>query len=105
MFRYVGIYRNEQGLLVVKRFLRDNEKIFNAKLKDRVAFEMKNLFITAKAMVDSALLRTESRGCHYRADYPEEDELWESRIVESTNSGCCHSEKVRELRRLMLWNT
>jgi succinate dehydrogenase/fumarate reductase flavoprotein subunit len=32
--------------------------------------------ITAEAIVASALQRTESRGAHYREDYPSSDERW-----------------------------
>jgi len=85
MFMYAGIYRNEQELLKIKQFIMDNKKIFNARAKDRHLYEMKNLFISAKLMVDSALLRTESRGCHYRSDYPKEDEVWKNHRVESTD--------------------
>ncbi|HLV00262.1 MAG TPA: fumarate reductase/succinate dehydrogenase flavoprotein subunit [Acidobacteriota bacterium] len=35
--------------------------------------EMDNLLIVSEAIVRSALERTESRGAHYRADYPEKD--------------------------------
>ena len=38
------------------------------------AFEAENLCLSARAVVEAALTRTESRGAHYRADYPETDE-------------------------------
>lgn len=39
-------------------------------------FECRNMLITAKCVVDSALLRKESRGAHAREDYPGEDPAW-----------------------------
>jgi fumarate reductase (CoM/CoB) subunit A len=39
-------------------------------------FQIQHMCITAEAIVASALLRTESRGAHYREDYPSSDERW-----------------------------
>jgi fumarate reductase (CoM/CoB) subunit A len=38
--------------------------------------QIQRMCTTAEAMVASALLRTESRGAHYREDYPSSDERW-----------------------------
>ncbi|HID65183.1 MAG TPA: FAD-dependent oxidoreductase [Anaerolineae bacterium] len=38
--------------------------------------QIRHMCLTAEAMVASALLRTESRGAHYREDYPSSDERW-----------------------------
>jgi fumarate reductase (CoM/CoB) subunit A len=35
--------------------------------------EMENMILVSKILCESALLRTESRGSHYRSDFPEED--------------------------------
>ena len=38
------------------------------------AVEAENMCLSARAVVESALMRTESRGAHYRMDYPESDD-------------------------------
>jgi succinate dehydrogenase / fumarate reductase flavoprotein subunit len=48
---------------------------FNYELEE--ALELENMLKTAEAMVFSALQRKESRGAHYRQDFPERnDEEW-----------------------------
>jgi L-aspartate oxidase len=46
------------------------------------AWEVSNLYFLATAIVRSALERHESRGSHWRSDYPERSEEWKVRIVE-----------------------
>jgi L-aspartate oxidase len=43
--------------------------------------ELQNIRTVAKLMIQSALLRTESRGSHYRTDYPETSGAWRKKIV------------------------
>ena len=38
------------------------------------AVEAENMCLSARAVVEAALMRTESRGAHYRTDYPEPDD-------------------------------
>lgn len=58
------------------------------------AWEASNLFLLASAIVRSALERSESRGSHWRSDYPELDEKWKLRIVEWISSdGSWHLRK------------
>ena len=38
-------------------------------------FELANLIILADLVTNSALLREESRGAHYREDFPERDDI------------------------------
>ncbi len=42
--------------------------------------EAENIVLTAEMMVKAALSRKESRGGHYRADYPSIDQKWEKNI-------------------------
>jgi aspartate oxidase len=45
------------------------------------AAELANLATCAEALLTSATMRTESRGCHVREEYPDSDESWRRRIV------------------------
>ena len=51
------------------------------------ALEMKGLVLTAEAVARAALLREESRGVHFREDFPEEREELKSRIRVSSVQG------------------
>mgnify|MGYP000915234101 CR=1 FL=1 len=51
------------------------------------ALELKGLFRTAEAVAASALLRCESRGAHFRDDYPEERAEWRRVIRVSLKDG------------------
>ena len=44
------------------------------------ALEMKGLAVTAQAVAAGALTREESRGVHFREDFPEECPGWKKRI-------------------------
>ena len=46
------------------------------------AWEASNLYILAVAIVRGALERTESRGSHWRTDYPLTDPHWQKRVVQ-----------------------
>lgn len=46
------------------------------------AWEVSNLYLLAVAIVRSAILRTESRGSHWRSDFPDTSTLWKKRIVQ-----------------------
>ena len=49
-----------------------------------LAMEQRNMLDVAQVITQAALMRTESRGSHYRSDYPErDDERWLSNIFVS----------------------
>ena len=45
------------------------------------AWELVNMLTLARLMAHAALNREESRGTHYRSDFPEEDATWRSHSV------------------------
>jgi len=54
----------------------------------REAFEAKFMFLLAKLVVKSAMIRTESRGSHFRVDYPKRDDKnWLKNIIVKMEGG------------------
>ena len=89
MWAKAGIVRNEQGLqeaLVELEGLR--KRVTRVKVaSDRPfslewgeAINLANLMVVAEMVTRSALFRTESRGAHYREDFPASDPFWLKRI-------------------------
>jgi L-aspartate oxidase len=50
------------------------------------AWETTNLLTLAKVIVGSALIREETRGSHWREDFPTESEDWMRRILQQMDS-------------------
>ena len=48
---------------------------------DDATLDMINLLTVAELVTTAALARTESRGCHRRADHPDTDPAWVRHIV------------------------
>ena len=80
MWRNAGISRNGSRLLLSAR-------IFNLWARmlpepaDQAGYELSNMALLGRLMVESALLRQESRGSHSREDFPETSPEWERHIV------------------------
>ena len=53
-------------------YIKDKSNIFNTELLE--AIELGHMITLAEVIASSALQRTESRGAHYREDYPERDD-------------------------------
>ena len=58
---------------------------YNQHLQD--ALELENMILIAELVTKSALIREESRGAHYRADYPDRRDEWKKSIVLNQNKG------------------
>ncbi len=76
MWAHAGIDRNERGL---RAALADLDAI-DARLAGG-ATEEANMALTARLITEAALLRKESRGGHFRSDFPEERRLWQGRRI------------------------
>lgn len=81
MSEKVGTVRSGVSLKQTQRQLKSMEKILEIGFDDTRGFELQNLIIVAERVVEAALQRRESRGCHLRDDFPEgDDEKWKKRI-------------------------
>lgn len=83
MTTYAAIVRDEKGLQILLQTL---QKVpcqqINVKNITNEQLELSNQWALAICLVKSALLRTESRGGHYRMDYPKpNDDLWRGKQI------------------------
>jgi L-aspartate oxidase len=77
MWQHAGIARSAKGLRTALILMRDIE----ARLPDG-ATEEANLVQTARLIAEAALRRKESRGGHYRSDFPRAKRTWRTRHIE-----------------------
>ena len=81
MSRGAGVLRSSDSLLKTSADL--------TRIEDRrstepcvEAWEATNLFQLAQAILKAALIRQETRGSHWREDFPESSDKWRTRIVQ-----------------------
>jgi len=81
MWEYVGILRSEKSLMTAKEELEKLKMDFPRSFKclNKEEYEYRNMINTAEMIINSAIRRKESRGAHFRLDYP------------ATNEECIHS--------------
>ena len=69
-----------QAALTLVEFYRDHlvpKLLANDPHELRLAHETRNMVLNAEMRLRASLMRKESRGCHYREDYPRrDDENW-----------------------------
>jgi fumarate reductase (CoM/CoB) subunit A len=89
-WRGIGLVRSESGMrefsrklsdmasTISKQCLRSAEPVWNEDLI--LALQNANMLDVAQMIVTAALVRKESRGAHYRSDFPFTDEVWDVNI-------------------------
>ncbi len=77
MWNNVGILRTEESLLKALDMIYDLKRRFRRSVKclNKEEYELRNMICVAQLIVKSALNRKESRGAHYRLDYPNHTEV------------------------------
>ncbi|MFG0331767.1 MAG: L-aspartate oxidase, partial [Maioricimonas sp. JB049] len=74
MWRNVGIRRDAEGLRSAAEQVDFWDRYVSQREFNTVdGWELQNMLLVARLMIDSALVREESRGVHYRSDYPQTD--------------------------------
>ena len=86
MWNFVSIVRTEEGLNKALEEINDlRNKLNNIKLNGTVEilryFDLKNMIVVSELIIKSALKRKESRGAHYRKDFPETVEEFKGNLV------------------------
>ena len=76
MWQYAGISRTAEGLRACRQILEDIESRLPPGATEEV-----NMVQAARLIADAALLREESRGGHYRSDYPQSKRTWGGRRI------------------------
>jgi len=89
MVRKMGIVRDRARLDEAKH---DVEfwcrYVLAREFHDRGGWELQNLLTMARLMIDAAIAREESRGTHFRSDFPERDDVhWSGKHTTSLRKG------------------
>ena len=94
MWEKVSIVRDEKGLNeALKQLLEMQKELQNLNVSDKkqyndellTALEVTNMVEICIVIVKSAILRRESRGAHYRSDFPESSDEWKRSIIVNKN--------------------
>jgi succinate dehydrogenase/fumarate reductase flavoprotein subunit len=86
MWRSAGVLRSREGL---ERGLEEIEALRSAVARPAApdqrslirALELRNMIVVAEMVLRAALHRSESRGAHWRVDYPGEDHSWQRSVL------------------------
>jgi L-aspartate oxidase len=88
MWKSVGLFRTREGMedAVAKldaSYTAHRDALANARADDGDAWKQFNLVTVARLVARAALRRLESRGAHYRADFPGRDDIhWKAHVVD-----------------------
>lgn len=80
MWRNAGINRRGTRLLLTARILNFWERAM-PEPACREDYELRNMTLLGRLMVEAALLRKESRGSHFREDFPDTAPDWQTHVV------------------------
>jgi L-aspartate oxidase len=92
-----GVMRSESSLRKTMQTLQELSKLTSNQPRIE-AWEASNLHLLATAIVRSALQRTESRGSHWRSDFPNTSDKWESRVIESIDKDGNWQSKLEQVK-------
>ena len=88
MWKSVGLFRTREGMedAVAKleaSYAAHRDALANARADDGDAWKQFNLVTVARLIARAALRREESRGAHYRDDFPKRDDIhWKDHVTE-----------------------
>lgn len=81
MDKYAGPLRNAKGLQMALALVDDMGYWHDCEISSLNEMEFCNMLTVAKLIINAAILRKESRGGHFRLDYPKSLESWKKHIA------------------------
>jgi L-aspartate oxidase len=75
-----GIIRDREGLTQAANILAAWQHSL-PQPTDQPSYELSNLILTGRLLTEAALFREESRGAHFRSDFPQSSPKWQCHIV------------------------
>jgi L-aspartate oxidase len=76
----VGIIRDKEGLNQAAGILAAWQQSLRPPT-DQPSYELSNLVLTGRLLTEAALIREESRGAHFRSDFPQTSPRWQCHII------------------------
>ena len=89
MWREVGLFRDREGLLRALDVLEPAWRDLDSRLReglflDETDWQVASIVTVGRLIARAALRREESRGGHYRSDFPDHDDVhWKQRVAET----------------------
>ncbi|MGC7847737.1 L-aspartate oxidase [Desulforudis sp. 1088] len=80
MQEYVGPLRSAEGLAKALAFFDRWQFLRHCRTAGPEALEVRNMLEVGHLIAEAAMCRTESRGAHFRTDFPERRERWEKHL-------------------------
>jgi L-aspartate oxidase len=91
MWRHVGLFRDREGLSQALAVLEPTWRAMDARIADKEPLDARtwreaSILTVGRLIARAALRREESRGAHYRSDFPQRDDTrWKRRASEARN--------------------
>jgi len=88
MWKSVGLFRTRDGLQTAvskleASYTAHRDALASAPADDADAWKQFNLVTVARLIARAALRREESRGAHYRDDFPKRDDIhWKAHVID-----------------------
>ena len=96
MTRGAGVLRSAESLALTAAEL--NRLGQRRGTPRNAAWEATNLLTVAGALVSSAYARHETRGCHWRDDYPEADDAWRGHLLDAIGQAGMLTQTFEEMK-------
>jgi len=106
MWKHVGVVRSAESLYAARETIAQmadamipTPSSHEPRFSQRAAYEAVNLMLLGRLLVEAALVREESRGAHFRTDFPQREPSWQGHVVLSRD-GCWRAPLEHPTQRL-----